>query len=55
MKKQITQVLQEFSFQKGLCIFRKCNPNSYWCDALEKESDREYAEKKLKELLERIL
>lgn len=55
MKKQITQVLDKFNFEKGLCIFRKCKPTSYWCDTLEKSLDKEYAEQKLKELLQRIL
>ena len=55
MKKQITQVLQKFNFEEGLCIFRKAGGSEFWANELEDETDRDYATQKLKELLQRIL
>ena len=55
MKKQITQVLDKFNFDEGLCIFRKSGGSAFWASELENETDRDYATQKLKELLQRIL
>ena len=55
MKKQLTQILSEFNFEEALRFFRKAKPNSIWSDELESWRDKEAAEKKLKELLTKLL
>ena len=55
MRNEITQILQKFDFKQGLCIYRKAGGSEFWANELESESNKEYAERKLKELLQRIL
>ena len=55
MKNEITQILQKFDFIQGLCIFRKAGGSEFWASELENETNKQYAEQKLKELLQRIL
>ncbi|WP_338812719.1 hypothetical protein V9L05_15240 [Bernardetia sp. Wsw4-3y2] len=55
MKNEITQILEKFNFIEGLCIYRKAGGSEFWAQELENETNKEYADRKLKELLQRIL